>query len=153
MDSKYQLINVETHEVLAKGICERVGSAEAFHKHGIDENEVVIDTPMPDHNAAMALVLEALTSGPTKAIDSWLVHEGGRALGNVAMRGAVGAVLADGVLASPTTCAACARPPRRATSAKKPRIDDLYRTTVSPGLVFRSRKRLRKLGDLFTASF
>ena len=59
---KYQLINVETHEVLAKGICERVGSAEAFHKHGIDE--------MPDHNAAMALVLEALTSGPTKAIDS-----------------------------------------------------------------------------------
>ena len=67
---KYQLINVETHEVLAKGICERVGSAEAFHKHGIDENEVVIDTPMPDHNAAMALVLEALTSGPTKAIDS-----------------------------------------------------------------------------------
>lgn len=67
---KYQLINVETHEVLAKGICERVGSAEAFHKHGIDENEVVIDTPMPDHNAAMALLLEALTSGPTKAIDS-----------------------------------------------------------------------------------
>ena len=67
---KYQLINVETHEVLAKGICERVGSAEAFHKHGIDENEVVIDTHMPDHNAAMALVLEALTSGPTKAIDS-----------------------------------------------------------------------------------
>ena len=67
---KYQLINVETHEVLAKGICERVGSAEAFHKHGIDENEVVIDTPMPDHNAAMALALEALTSGPTKAIDS-----------------------------------------------------------------------------------
>ena len=67
---KYQLINVETHEVLATGICERVGSAEAFHKHGIDENEVVIDTPMPDHNAAMALVLEALTSGPTKAIDS-----------------------------------------------------------------------------------
>ena len=67
---KYQLINVETHEVLAKGICERVGSAEAFHKPGIDENEVVIDTPMPDHNAAMALVLEALTSGPTKAIDS-----------------------------------------------------------------------------------
>ena len=67
---KYQLINVETHEVLAKGICERVGSAEAFHKHGIDENEVVHDTPMPDHNAAMALVLEALTSGPTRAIDS-----------------------------------------------------------------------------------
>lgn len=67
---KYQLINVESHTVLAKGICERVGSAEAFHKHGIDENDIVIDAKMSDHNDAMALVLEALTSGPTKAIDS-----------------------------------------------------------------------------------
>lgn len=67
---KYQLINVEKHDVLAKGICERVGSAGAFHKHGIDENEVVIDAEMSDHNQAMALVLESLTSGPTKAIDS-----------------------------------------------------------------------------------
>ena len=67
---KYQLVNVETQDVLAKGICERVGSAEAFHKHGIDENELVIDEPMDDHNAAMAVVLEALTSGPNKAIDS-----------------------------------------------------------------------------------
>ena len=67
---KYQLVNVETQDVLAKGICERVGSAEAFHKHGIDENELVIDEPMEDHNAAMAVVLEALTSGPNKAIDS-----------------------------------------------------------------------------------
>ncbi len=67
---KYQLIEVETHEVLAKGICERVGSAQSFHKHGIDENERVIDAAMADHTEAMALVLEALTSGPTKVIDS-----------------------------------------------------------------------------------
>ncbi|MEC4272468.1 acetate kinase [Adlercreutzia sp. R25] len=67
---KYQLVNVETQEVLAKGICERVGSAEAFHKHGIDDNELVIDEPMEDHNAAMAVVLEALTSGPNAAIGS-----------------------------------------------------------------------------------
>ncbi len=67
---KYQLINVETHELLAKGICERVGSADSFHKHGLDENETVIDAQMRDHNDAMALVLEALTSGPNKAIDS-----------------------------------------------------------------------------------
>ena len=36
---KYQLVNVEQQELLAKGICERVGSAEAFHKHGLDKNE------------------------------------------------------------------------------------------------------------------
>ena len=67
---KYQLINLETKKILAKGICERVGTAEAFHKHGLDQNEVVIDAEMHDHDDAMALVLEALTSGPTKAIDS-----------------------------------------------------------------------------------
>lgn len=67
---KYQLINIETHSVLAKGICERVGSDESFHKHGIDENELVIDAPMKDHDDAMRLVLEALTSGANKAIDS-----------------------------------------------------------------------------------
>ena len=67
---KYQLLNVETHALLAKGICERVGSPDAFHKHGIDDNEVVIDAHMADHDEAMALVLETLTTGPTKAIDS-----------------------------------------------------------------------------------
>ena len=67
---KYQLFNVERQQLLAKGICERVGSAEAFHKHGIDDNELVIDEPMEDHNAAMAVVLHALTSGPNAAIDS-----------------------------------------------------------------------------------
>lgn len=67
---KYQLVNLETRSVLAKGICERVGSKEAFHKHGIDENEIVIDAEMADHNQAMALVLEALTTGPNKAVDS-----------------------------------------------------------------------------------
>ena len=57
---KYQLVHVENHAVIAKGICERVGSANAFHKHGIDENEVVIDAQMADHDAAMALVLNSL---------------------------------------------------------------------------------------------
>ncbi|WP_165060092.1 MULTISPECIES: acetate/propionate family kinase [unclassified Adlercreutzia] len=67
---KYQLVNLETRTVLAKGICERVGSKEAFHKHGIDDNEVVIDTEMADHDQAMSLVLEALTTGPNKAVNS-----------------------------------------------------------------------------------
>ncbi|NLA81000.1 MAG: acetate kinase, partial [Chloroflexi bacterium] len=67
---KYQLVNVEKQELLAKGICERVGSAEALHKHGLDKNEVVIDVKMGDHDDAMALVIESLISGSTKAIDS-----------------------------------------------------------------------------------
>uniref|UniRef100_A0A7C9JDE8 Acetate kinase n=1 Tax=Muribaculaceae bacterium Z82 TaxID=2304548 RepID=A0A7C9JDE8_9BACT len=67
---KYQLLNVERQQLLAKGICERVGSAESFHKHGLDDNETVIDAKMADHDEAMALVLEAMTSGPDRAIDS-----------------------------------------------------------------------------------
>ena len=41
---KYQLIDVVTEKVLAKGLCERVGSRDSFHKHGVDKREVVIDT-------------------------------------------------------------------------------------------------------------
>ncbi len=67
---KFQLINIETHTVLAKGICERVGSSDAFIKHGIDEGEIVLETPMHDHNDAMKHVLDALTIGPNKAVDS-----------------------------------------------------------------------------------
>ncbi len=67
---KYQLINVETHTLMAKGICERVGSAEAFHKHGLDDNEVVIDAKMADHDDAIALVLDSLVSGEGAAISS-----------------------------------------------------------------------------------
>ena len=67
---KYQLINVETQKLLAKGLCDRVGSDLATHKHGLDQNEIVIDAKMANHDDAMALVLEALVSGPNKAIDS-----------------------------------------------------------------------------------
>ncbi len=67
---KFQLINVERQLVLAKGICERVGAPDSFMKHGIDENETVLDTYMADHDVAMAYVLDSLVSGSSKVIDS-----------------------------------------------------------------------------------
>jgi acetate kinase len=67
---KYQLMNVETQEILAIGICEKVGSEDSFHKYGLDGAEQLDETPMKDHDDAMALVIEALVSGPTKALDS-----------------------------------------------------------------------------------
>lgn len=67
---KYQLINVETEKVIAKGLCDRVGSKDSTHKHGIDENEVVIDTYMPDHNAAIERVLDTLINGDDSPISS-----------------------------------------------------------------------------------
>ena len=42
---KYQLVNIANNKVLAKGLCERVGSEQSLHKHGIDENEFVYNCP------------------------------------------------------------------------------------------------------------
>ena len=58
---KYQLIDMTTEEVLAKGLCERIGQQDAKLKHtpaGKDTYEKV--TPMENHTVAIQLVLEAL---------------------------------------------------------------------------------------------
>ncbi len=67
---KYQLVDIDTGKVLGKGLCERVGSEESFHKHGIDENEVVHETPLADHVAAIELVLSSLTEGDKAPLKS-----------------------------------------------------------------------------------
>lgn len=69
---KYQLIRVEEQRVLAKGLCDRVGSEASSHKHGIDADEVEISVHLADHSQAIALVLETLTKGdnaPIKSLD------------------------------------------------------------------------------------
>lgn len=65
---KYQLVDIITNKVLAKGLCERVGSDQSFHKHGIDENEVVHERPLHDHTEAMQVVLTSLTEGPNPVV-------------------------------------------------------------------------------------
>ena len=59
---KYQLIDSDSENVLAKGLCERItieGSVLTQSPAGKDK--VVIKQPMPDHTAAVKLVLEQLT--------------------------------------------------------------------------------------------
>ncbi len=58
---KYQLIDMETETAIAKGGCERIGLDGAFLKHE-GSKEVVIESPMPDHEAAIKLVLDALVN-------------------------------------------------------------------------------------------
>lgn len=65
---KYQLVDIITNKVLAKGLCERVGSDQSFHKHGIDDNEVVHERPLHDHTEAMQVVLSSLTEGPDPVV-------------------------------------------------------------------------------------
>ena len=58
---KYQLFDMETGKVLAKGVCEKIGlSGIITHKRpGADPYKT--EHPMPSHNEALALVLQLLT--------------------------------------------------------------------------------------------
>lgn len=67
---KYQLIDVGAGEVIAKGLCERVGTDDGIFKHSTMGKETVENLPIPDHDFAVGLVLNALTEGEGKAIDS-----------------------------------------------------------------------------------
>lgn len=65
---KYQLVDIAHNKVVAKGLCERVGTKESSHKHGIDENEYVYHLPLKDHTAAIEVVLKVLAEGPNAVI-------------------------------------------------------------------------------------
>ena len=58
---KYQLIDMNTKSVLAKGICEKIGieGSSLTHKP-TGKEQLVVNQPMPDHKAAVKLVMDAL---------------------------------------------------------------------------------------------
>lgn len=66
---KYKLINVETHHVLASGLCERIGSEESLHVFGTGTKKTH-EVFMPDHNHAIAEVLDVLIHDEDAAISS-----------------------------------------------------------------------------------
>lgn len=67
---KYQLINYDTEEVLAKGLCERIGidGRLVYQKAGCDKE--ITEASMPTHKEAIQMVLDALTNDKTGAIAS-----------------------------------------------------------------------------------
>ena len=68
---KYQLIDMETEKVLAKGLCERIGIEGSKLNHTPDGGEkIVIEKDMKDHSDAIRMVLDALTSGEYGVIKS-----------------------------------------------------------------------------------
>ena len=70
---KYQLIDMETEAVLAKGLCERIGIDGSKLTHKVPGKEdYVKETPMPEHKVAVSLVLDALVDpehGVVKSAD------------------------------------------------------------------------------------
>ena len=67
---KYQLINMETEEVLASGKYERIGEKEAFNTHKVNGQKIEVKKPAYDHKEAIEFVLEQFTNPEYKVIDS-----------------------------------------------------------------------------------
>lgn len=66
---KYQLIDMETEAAIAKGGCERIGLEGSFLKHN-GKKQVTIESPMPNHESAIKLVLDALVDSEHGVISS-----------------------------------------------------------------------------------
>lgn len=65
---KFQLINTDNENVLAKGICERIGiegSRIVYQPEG--QGKDINESPMPTHKQAIQMVLDALTD-PNKGV-------------------------------------------------------------------------------------
>ena len=90
---KYQVLEMETEELLCKGLVERIGIDGSVIKHEkIGMDKWVLETPMKDHKDAIGHVLNALTDpehGVAKSMDEIgavghrVVHAGEKYAGSV----------------------------------------------------------------------
>jgi acetate kinase len=67
---KYQLVDKDTQELVSKGLCEKVGSDDSFHKHGLDPDERIIAVHLKDHHDAVRAVLDTLLDAQHGVIES-----------------------------------------------------------------------------------
>ncbi len=67
---KYQLINMETEDVLASGKYERIGEEEAFITHKVNGQKIEIKKPAYNHKEAIEFTLEQFTNPEYKVIES-----------------------------------------------------------------------------------
>lgn len=67
---KYQLIDMETENVVAKGLCERIGIANSNFIYKAKGITVEQQIDMPNHNVAVQLVLDKLTDKDVGVISS-----------------------------------------------------------------------------------
>ncbi|HIW83011.1 MAG TPA: acetate kinase [Candidatus Dorea gallistercoris] len=67
---KFQLINSDSEEVLAKGLCERIGIDGRLTYQPEGGEKEVSDKAMPTHTEAIQFVIEALTNDKTGVVKS-----------------------------------------------------------------------------------
>ncbi len=68
---KYQLIDMDNEQVLAKGLCERIGVSGVISHKAADGRTYSAETDMPTHSEAFEAVVYALTKSDAKVIDSF----------------------------------------------------------------------------------
>lgn len=71
---KYQLIDMDSMDVMAKGLCERIGinGSKLTHKNVVKGIEKEFEKPMKDHSDAISMVIDALVCpecGVIKSMD------------------------------------------------------------------------------------
>lgn len=102
---KYQLIDSETEQVLAKGLCERIGIDGLLTHRPTGKEKVVLDAPLPTHTVAVGKVLDELTD-PVNGVIKDLSEIG--AVGHRVVHGgekfASSTLLTDDVLAEIEKC-------------------------------------------------
>ena len=102
---KYQLINSDSEEVLAKGLCERIGidGRLVYQKAGCDKE--ITEAPMPTHKEAIQMVLDALVNEKTGAIASLAeVNAVGHRIVHGGEKFASSAVITDEMMAAVAGC-------------------------------------------------
>jgi acetate kinase len=68
---KYQLIDMDKSEVLAKGLCDRIGiEGSKLEYKPLGKDKIVTPAPMKDHSDAIQMVLNALVDSETGVISS-----------------------------------------------------------------------------------
>ncbi len=67
---KYQLIDMTDESVIAKGLCERIGTAGNIKHKAADGRVYEADYPMPTHMEAFDCLIYALTKSEAKVLDS-----------------------------------------------------------------------------------
>ena len=69
---KYQLIDMTKHELMAKGLCERIGieGSNLQHTNVLMDKKVVVEKPMKDHADAIQMVIDELVDSEYGVIKS-----------------------------------------------------------------------------------
>ena len=67
---KYQLIDMDNEEVIAKGNYERIGEEKAFITHKVNGEKYVIENYAPSHKEALEFIIKQLTEADYKVVNS-----------------------------------------------------------------------------------